>query len=154
MSQSHAIAPVGEGDLAELLPLLRGYCDFYDQSPSDDDLLAISRALIAAPESEGVQLLARDAQGRPSGFATVFWSYDTTEACRIGIMNDLFVAPEARGRGFADALIAACAELCRARRIPRLDWVTAQDNLRAQAVYDRVGARRERWQNYTLRVQR
>ena len=44
---------VTESDLDDLLPLLRGYCDFYEVAPSDDALLAISRALIADPEREG-----------------------------------------------------------------------------------------------------
>jgi hypothetical protein len=42
------IERVTEADLAELLPLMRGYCDFYEVAPSDEALLALSRALIAA----------------------------------------------------------------------------------------------------------
>src|SRR5207247_11370366 len=53
------ISRAGEADLPELLPLLRGYCDFYEVTPSDEELLALSRALIADPERDGVQLLAR-----------------------------------------------------------------------------------------------
>jgi hypothetical protein len=41
---------VGEADLEELLPLMRGYCDFYEVAPSDEALLRMSRALIADPE--------------------------------------------------------------------------------------------------------
>lgn len=96
MSGSYAIAPAGEADLGDLIPLLRGYCDFYETSPSDDELLWLARLLIADPEREGIQLLARGAAGEGAGFATVFWSYDTSDACRIGIMNDLFVAPGPR----------------------------------------------------------
>jgi GNAT superfamily N-acetyltransferase len=67
-------------------------------------------------------------------------------------MNDLFVAPEARGTGLADRLIAACAEQCAARGARRLEWQTALDNRRAQAVYDRVGGLRERWLDYGIDV--
>jgi GNAT superfamily N-acetyltransferase len=142
---------VGEGDLPELLPLMRGYCDFYEVAPSDAALLALARALIADPEREGVQLLARDAEGAAIGFATIFWSWATTRAARIGVMNDLFVAPEARGSGTADALIAACAARCAAHCAVELEWQTAHDNHRAQAVYQRVGGRRdERWLDYSL----
>ena len=45
------IATVTEADLPELLPLMRGYCDFYEVGPSDDALLAMSRTLIADPET-------------------------------------------------------------------------------------------------------
>jgi len=147
-----SIARVGPFDLDELLPLMRGYCDFYKVAPSDEDLLALSRALIDDPEREGVQLIARDAEGRPVGFATIFWSWSTTDAARLGVMNDLFVSETARGGGVADALISACRDECARRGAARLSWQTAPDNLRAQAVYDRVGGHREQWVDYWLSV--
>jgi hypothetical protein len=54
------IAAVTEDDLGDLLPLMRGYCDFYEVEPSDEGLLALSRSLIADSDCEGFQLLARD----------------------------------------------------------------------------------------------
>ncbi len=100
-----------------------------------------------------MQLLARDESGRAIGFATIFWTWSTTRAARIGVMNDLFVAQGARGAGVADALIAACLERCRSHGAALLAWRTAPDNHRAQAVYDRVGARRSQWLDYDLPVQ-
>jgi GNAT superfamily N-acetyltransferase len=147
------IATVTEADLPELLPLMRGYCDFYEVDPSDEALLAMSRALIADPEREGVQLIARDAAGQAVGFATIFWTWTTLSASRIGVMNDLFVTADARGSGVADELIAACAERAREHGATALDWTTAHDNHRAQKVYDRVGARRDdRWLDYELEL--
>jgi ribosomal protein S18 acetylase RimI-like enzyme len=145
------IALVAEDDLTDLLPLMRGYCDFYEVDPPDDALLAMSRELIADPEKEGLQLIARDDSGRAVGFATIFWTWSTLSASRIGVMNDLFVHPDARGSGVAEELIAACSERCRARGATELDWSTAHDNHRAQALYDRVGGKRDaRWLNYSL----
>jgi GNAT superfamily N-acetyltransferase len=146
------IDPVTEADLGELLPLMRGYCDFYEVDPTDDALLDMSRTLLADPDHEGVQLIARDDRGAAVGFATIFWTWSTSSAARIGTMNDLYVAPDARGSGAADALIHACVERCRARGAVRLEWQTALDNHRAQAVYDRVGGKRERWFDYSLPV--
>jgi GNAT superfamily N-acetyltransferase len=147
------IATVTEADLQELLPLVRGYCDFYHSNPSDEALLAMSRALIADPDREGVQLIARDGETADAvGFATIFWTWSTNSAARIGTMNDLFVAAEARGTGVAGTLIEACAARCRERGAVRLEWQTAIDNHRAQAAYERVGATRERWLDYWLSV--
>jgi ribosomal protein S18 acetylase RimI-like enzyme len=151
-AEAPAIAVAGEDDLADLLALMRAYCDFYAVAPSDEALLALSRALISDPERDGVQFIARDASGSPLGFATVLWTWSTTRAARIGVMNDLFVAPEARGLRLGEALIAACAERCRARGIANLTWQTALDNTRAQALYDRIGARRSQWLDYDLAV--
>ena len=147
------ITTVTDADLPELLPLMRAYCDFYEVDPSDDALLAMSRTLMADPQHEGLQLIARDDDGAAVGFATIFWTWQTLSASRLGVMNDLFVAEDARGGGHADALIAECAERCRERGAPELAWQTAHTNGRARAVYERVGARRdERWLDYSLDV--
>lgn len=145
-----AIARVGVDDLPDLLPLMRAYCDFYETNPSDEDLIRLSRALIDDSEREGLQLIAREPDGTAVGFATIFWSWSTTDAARIGVMNDLFVTESARGRGFADRLIEACRTECVRRGARRLTWQTALDNARAQAVYDRVRATREQWVDYWL----
>lgn len=144
------ITRVREEDLPALLPLVRAYCDFYEVAPSDDALLAVSRALLADPEREGVQLLARDDADGAVGFATVYWSWDTLAAARMGIMHDLFVVPAARGRGVAEALIEACRTECRRHGAEKLGWQTARDNRRAQRVYERVGATRDEWIDYWL----
>ena len=139
-----------EEDLADLLPLMRAYCDFYEVDPGDDELLGVSRALIADPRGEGEQLIARSPSGDACGFATLFWSWSTLSASRIGVMNDLFVAPAARGSGLAEALSEACRARARERGATRVTWQTALDNERAQAVYDRVGGRRSQWLDYDL----
>lgn len=154
MSTEHIITRVSEEDLEALLPLLRDYCDFYEVSPSDDALLAVSRALIADPEHEGLQLIARGADGEAVGFATVYWTWQTLNAARLAVMNDLFVTPDARGSGLADRLIAACRERAAEHGAGELAWQTAKDNHRAQAVYERVGGHRSEWLDYSLAVPR
>jgi GNAT superfamily N-acetyltransferase len=148
----HAIELVGAADLPELLGLMRAYCDFYGATPGEEALLDLSRALLADPEREGVQLIARDERATPVGFATIFWSWSTTTASRIGVMNDLYVVPEARGEGLADRLIEACVERCARRGAASLQWQTAPENVRAQAVYDRVGGVREHWLDYSIDI--
>jgi GNAT superfamily N-acetyltransferase len=148
---SAQITRVGEDDLPDLLPLMRGYSDFYEVNPSDDALLALSRALIADAEREGLQLIARDAEsGEALGFATVYWLWSTSRAARIGVMNDLFTAEAARRRGVGEALIQACLDAVRERGAVALEWQTARDNHTAQALYDRVGGIREEWYDYHL----
>ena len=146
------IQRVGTEDLGDLMPLLRAYCDFYRADPGDEALRAVASALIADPEHEGIQLVARDDTGVAVGFATVYWSWSTLGATRIGVLNDLFVAPEARGSGLAEALLEASRAECAARGAGELSWQTAKDNRRAQAVYERIGARRSEWLDYSLEV--
>jgi GNAT superfamily N-acetyltransferase len=146
-----AISRVDHVDLSELLPLMRAYCDFYEVSPRDDRLIALSRALLDDP-GEGVQLLARDSTGAAVGFATLYWSWDTTEAMRIGIMYDLFVVPEVRGTGVGRGLIEACRGACRKRGVGKVVWETAPDNETAQRLYDSTGASSALWKVYELEV--
>jgi GNAT superfamily N-acetyltransferase len=138
-----------EDQLPRLLPLMRAYCDFYNVAPDDAALLAMSRALVADPDREGVQFLATH-DGEDLGFATVFWSWETSIAGRVGVLNDLFVVPQARGRGVATALIGSCRRRCRDHGALRMIWQTAPDNHRAQSLYDRLGANRESWIDYWL----
>jgi GNAT superfamily N-acetyltransferase len=151
-TRSPAITRASAADAADLLAMMRSYCDFYEVSPTDAALEAIITALLDDPEHEGVQLIAREAGGSACAFATVYWSWSTTDACRIGVMNDLFVVPGARGRGLADALIDACRAECARHGARILQWQTAPDNARAQAVYDRVGGVRSQWIDYSLAV--
>jgi GNAT superfamily N-acetyltransferase len=146
------IERVTEADLGDLLPLMRGYCDFYEAGTPDEALLELSRALLADPENEGIQLIARDDTGGAVGFATVYWTWQTLSASRLAVMNDLFVTAAARGTGLADALISACVDEARAKGATSLGWQTAKDNHRAQRLYDRVGATRSEWVDYSLAV--
>jgi ribosomal protein S18 acetylase RimI-like enzyme len=153
VSTEHVISVVSEADLEDLLPLLRGYCDFYEVAPTDDALLAVSRALIADPEREGLQLIGREPDGKAVGFATLYWTWQTLNAARLGVMNDLFVAEEARGSGLADRLIAACRERSAIHGAREVAWQTAKDNYRAQKVYDRIGGSKSEWLDYSLPVE-
>jgi GNAT superfamily N-acetyltransferase len=144
------IALAGEADLADLLPMMRAYCDFYEVEPSDEDLEALARALIADPRNEGVQLIARADDGSPLGFATIYWYWQTLSAARAALMNDLFVVPDARGRGVGRALIAECRRCARERGAATLAWETASENETAQRLYRSIGAREERWISYSL----
>ena len=139
--QTHSLERVEERSLPELLPLARDYCEFNDVDPSDNELLALFRALIADPThgaSSSSLAMATDAR----------WA---SQACSgrgvhgppvaSGSWGDLYVAPQARETGIGEALIEACRTECRAHGARGLTWSTAKGNVRARALYERVGAR-------------
>lgn len=152
MTGAASVQPVTTGDLDELTALMSAYCAFYETAPGAAALRRLAERLLADPDRAGIQFLARDGDDRAVGFATVYWSFATTIAAPIGVMNDLFVSAEARGSGTAEALIDACRAACASHGGQRLEWQTAPHNERAQKVYDRVGARREQWIDYWLPV--
>ncbi len=143
-----SIDTVVDSDLPELLPMLRAYCDFYRVDPPDDRLLALATTLIENPD-EGVQLIARG-DGTPLGFATIYWTWQTLHAGRVGVLNDLYVQPVARGSGTGRALIERGLQLCRERGAEKLVWETALDNATAQRLYDGIGASKSTWLSYEL----
>jgi len=68
-----------------------------------------------------------------------------------GFLDDLYVAPGARGSGAAEALIRAVAAEGRARGWGVIRWITAKDNARARKLYDRV-AEPTQWVTYDLKL--
>ena len=144
------IRPARADEVDELLPLMRAYCEFYESSPSDEGLRTMLATLIAEP-AQGDVFIASDG-GRAVGVATLDWKWSSLKGARIGYLEDLFVDPEARGKGIADALIEICAERCRELGMPAMQWATAPDNKRAQQVYDRTGAGAELLLEYDLKL--
>jgi ribosomal protein S18 acetylase RimI-like enzyme len=58
---------------------------------------------------------------------------------RVAYLLDFYVAPEARGRGIGQALIAALADLGRAEGWLKIYWMTQADNDEARRLYDKFG---------------
>jgi GNAT superfamily N-acetyltransferase len=96
-------------------------------------------------------LVAEDGGG-VVGFAACGWKWSSLRGARIVVLEDLFVAESARGQGLADALIEASAHVARGHGAPVLTWLTAPDNHRAQAVYDRIGGHSEPFLEYELEL--
>ncbi len=152
LTEGYSIRQATEADIAEVLPLVRAYTDFYETDPTDEGLEGMCRALITDPDHEGPLLLGIDPEGRIAGFAGMRWKWSSLRGARIGFLEDLFVDPAARGSGLADALLLACADRARMIGAPILAWETMPDNLRAQAVYDRLGGIAETTIEYELEL--
>jgi GNAT superfamily N-acetyltransferase len=81
-----------------------------------------------------------EVDGAPVGLAIWFYNYSTFRG-RHGIyLEDLFVVPEARGRGAGKALLRALAQRCVAEGLARLEWAVLDWNAPSIAFYDSLGA--------------
>jgi GNAT superfamily N-acetyltransferase len=102
------------------------------------------------PEHE-VEGFVAEGQGGLVGLAHVRAFARPLSASTGGFLDDLFVDPAARGSGAAQALIGAVAEEGRRRGWSVVRWITARDNARARAVYDRLAAETP-WVTYDLKL--
>lgn len=125
-------------DLDSLAPLFDAYRVFYRQASDRTTARAFMRERLSHAES--VIFLARDAErGDALGFTQLYPSFSSVSARRIWILNDLFVAPGARQRGVARALMACARRLASETGALRLVLETAEDNHPAQALYESLG---------------
>ncbi len=103
------------------------------------DKAALGRHLFGARPMAEV-LIAEDA-GRAIGFALFFHNFSTFEG-RPGLyLEDLFVAPGARGKGVGKALLVRLARLALERDCARLEWWVLDWNQPAIDFYRSIGAR-------------
>ena len=75
--------------------------------------------------------------GELVGIAHFLFHANTTGA-DVCYLQDLFTAPDCRGRGVATALIMAVSDQARARGCGRVYWMTHETNDVARRLYDRV----------------
>lgn len=84
-------------------------------------------------------IIAEDS-GAPLGFALFFHNFSTWEGKPGIYLEDLYVTPEARGRGVGRALLARLAALAVERDCARLEWSVLDWNAPAIAFYRALGA--------------
>lgn len=87
----------------------------------------------------------------PVGFALFFHNYSTFLAQRGLYLEDLFVIPEARGKGVGLALLSELASIALARDCGRMEWAVLNWNQLAIDFYVRIGAEPlTDWDTYRL----
>jgi ribosomal protein S18 acetylase RimI-like enzyme len=143
------IVPIDTGVEAEWRRLFRAYGEFYGRT-LDDARLDVVWSWLHDPAHEVEGLLAVDGE-RVVGFAHFRRMPSPLRAEDLGFLDDLFVDPEARGRRIGEALLDELADIARQRGWPVIRWITADDNYRARALYDRM-ARKTMWNLYEQAV--
>jgi len=91
-------AEAGERDVGLIAPLFDSYRQFYDEPADAERAAAFIRERLEAAES-AIFLAEAGGEGTTEalGFVQLYPSFSSVGACRIWVLNDLFVAPAARG---------------------------------------------------------
>ncbi|MEO6066269.1 MAG: GNAT family N-acetyltransferase [Lysobacterales bacterium] len=128
-------------DVEQLALLFDAYRQFYSQPADFDRARGFVKERLARGES--VVFLAESNTGSIVGFTQLYPVFSSVSAARTFLLNDLFVATEARRQGVAARLLDAAVEFARGSRALRLTLSTAITNTTAQALYEREGWHRE-----------
>ncbi len=123
-------------DLEALVPLFDGYRRFYRQ-PADPQG---ARAFLAEriTRNESVIFLARRDRAAV-GFTQLYPLFSSVSLKRLWVLNDLFVAPEARRSGAGRALLARAERWARETGAKGLILSTEVTNLTARRAYETAG---------------
>jgi GNAT superfamily N-acetyltransferase len=133
------IRSVEPGDRAAWTHLWKAYLAFYETALPEEVYASTWSRLLDPSEPTWGALALQD--GVPVGL--VHWifhrsNWTIADACYL---QDLFVAPEGRGRGLGSALIDHVAAEASVKGSARVHWLTHESNSTARALYDKVSQR-------------
>lgn len=133
------IRPATPNDVAVIMDLIRQLA-IYEKL---EDMITGSAAMMhealfgTRPSCECV---IAEEDGQPIGFALYFTTFSTF-LCKPGLyLEDLFVIPAARGRGYGKALLKHLAGLAKARNCGRFEWRVLDWNEPSIQFYQSLGA--------------
>jgi GNAT superfamily N-acetyltransferase len=137
-------------DVPVILQFIKGLAEYEKLTPevtATEDLLR--ETLFGSRQV--AEVIIGEYRGEPVGFALFFHNYSTFLG-RPGIyLEDLFVKPEMRGRGFGRVLLAYLAKLAHERKCGRVEWSVLDWNDPSIQFYRKLGATAmDEWTMYRL----
>jgi GNAT superfamily N-acetyltransferase len=134
---SLTIRPGTRRDVPAITALVHGLAD-YERLPRHTTAAAIRRHGFGRRRHFETLICRLD--GRPVGLALYTFTYSTFLARPTLWLEDLFVLPEARGRGAGLGLLRALARIAQRRGCGRMEWTVLDWNRPAIRFYRRLGA--------------
>ena len=129
-----AISPLEPADRATWQELFEGYNTFYERTlPAE----TYDEKWQAFQANENIHALCARADDKLVGI-THFFRHPSTSGPDVCYLQDLFTAPEARGRGAGRALIEAVTKWAEQQNCCRVYWHTSEWNDTARRLYDQV----------------
>jgi GNAT superfamily N-acetyltransferase len=139
VDQHFEIKPATVTDVPVILRLIRELAE-YERAP--DEAVATEQQLreVLFGEKPAAEVLLALEGGAAVGFAVYFFNFSTWLG-RPGLyLEDLFVRPEVRGKGYGRALLVRLAQIARERGCGRMEWAVLDWNEPAIQFYRKLGA--------------
>ena len=100
---------------------------------------------------KSAEVVFAEEDGEVIGFALYFHNYSTFVGRKGLYLEDLFVLPEKRGKGYGKALLKYLANLAVERHCGRMEWVCLNWNAPSIAIYKSIGAiPMDEWTTYLM----
>ena len=135
-----SIHQAGIQDLDSLENLFSGYLSFYERK---HDSSAIRQFLADRIANKQSVVYIASSDGKALGFTQLYPAFASLSLKPSWILNDLFVVPDARGMGVANALMAAARKLAAETGACEIFLQTARSNRQAQALYEKLHYQRD-----------
>jgi ribosomal protein S18 acetylase RimI-like enzyme len=131
-----AVRRATAADLDLVGPLFDAYRQFYGCAADPD----VARRFVGERLERGESVVfVAVAEGRGVGFVQLYATFTSIGAKRAWILNDLYVAPEARRQGVGRQLMDAARRMAEDTGAAWLELATAKNNHGAQALYRECG---------------
>jgi GNAT superfamily N-acetyltransferase len=139
MSAAVVIKPVGPDERAVWEPYWKAYQTFYEVALTDEATDVLWKRL--HDPKEPMHLLGAYTDGKLVGIVHYLFHRSCWTVGDYCYLQDLYVAPEARGRGAGGALIKAVYDAAKKAGASRVHWLTQESNTTARALYDNLADR-------------
>ncbi len=143
------IRPISPSDRLGWEALYAGYAAFYNVAQTGAMRATVWEWLMSPDHA--VKGLVAETENGLIGLAHFRPYARPLSASTGGFLDDLFVSADARGTGAGRALIAAVADIARAKGWTVLRWITADSNQTARALYDQVAVQTP-WVTYDIKL--
>lgn len=136
-----------------LTPLFVKYREFYGQLAFPESSKDFLEKRLRRKESVIYLALPDDEDDRLLGFCQLYPSFSSLSLKRVWILNDIYVAEDARRQLVADHLLKAAKQMARKTQAVRMRVSTSANNDAAQKTYESIGFREDHeFKNYTLPI--
>jgi GNAT superfamily N-acetyltransferase len=124
------------------VPLILGFIkELAEYEKMLDDVVATEELLKESLfERKTAEVVIGEYNGKPIGFALFFYNFSTFLGQPGIYLEDLYVKPEARGKGFGKTILSYLAKLAVDRRCGRLEWACLDWNEPSIRFYKQMGA--------------
>jgi GNAT superfamily N-acetyltransferase len=134
------IRPATVADVPVILELIRALAT-YERAPNEVTATEKGLTEVLFGEKPAAEVLLAFENETAVGFAVFFHNFSTWLG-RPGIyLEDLFVRPEDRGKGYGRALLIHLAKIARERGCGRMEWAVLNWNEPAIEFYRKIGAK-------------